>query len=60
MYPFYNPQFIKFEHQERLAEAQAATRRARPPRRPAWLRDRPLVAFPPFQRKHARSASAAR
>lgn len=60
MYPFYNPQFVKFEHEERMAQVHAATLSTRPSRRRAWLPERPFTAFGPFQRRPARSASVAR
>jgi hypothetical protein len=33
MYPFYNPQFVKFEHNERVAQLRPASRRTRPLKR---------------------------
>jgi hypothetical protein len=60
MYPFYNPKFVKFVHEERMAELHAATLRTRPSRRLAWLPRRPLTAFARFYKKPLKVATTRR
>ena len=46
MYPFYNPQFVKLEHEGRIAQIPGEPRLARPSRRRTWLPQRRSSASP--------------